>query len=316
MPGPHKLQVWKSLFKPITRLVRVDSAGTVAEHIDLAPAKHFINSLGIEFVQIPAGSFMMGFRDSPEKMTRRMAVYFGIRQRFGKGDATGLPKSYPRHLVVISKPFFMQTTEVTRAQWLQVMGKKTWNCDFSFSDRPVIVDYPVELNAFIAAMNRRDKGKYRYRLPTEAEWEYAARAGTTSLFFTGENLSPDQAAYSENDREFHTIYYKGHSRKDCTEVKSFPPNPWGLYDTIGNAWEACADSLDIHFYTRSPIVDPVCKGSIFKSRVKRGGNYIKNAFMCASAYRLWYDKKPKYHARSGGIRLVAEPISIDHQALK
>ncbi|MBU1275903.1 MAG: formylglycine-generating enzyme family protein [Proteobacteria bacterium] len=84
-----------------------------------------------------------------------------------------------------------------------------------------------------------------------------------------------------------------------------------MYDTMGNAWEPCADALDDHFYVRSPIVDPICEGSTYTSRVQRGGHYLSAQYECTSAERTLGRMYPNDHGASQGIRLVAEPISAD-----
>ncbi|MBU2517260.1 MAG: formylglycine-generating enzyme family protein [Proteobacteria bacterium] len=84
-----------------------------------------------------------------------------------------------------------------------------------------------------------------------------------------------------------------------------------MYDTMGNAWEPCADALDVHFYVRSPIVDPICEGSTYTSQVQRGGHYLSAQYKCASAYRSYFGIGPNDHGEYYGIRLVAEPISAD-----
>ena len=170
MPGPHKLQVWKSLYKPTTRMVRVRSATTANEKIDLAAAKHFTNSLRMEFVEIPAGSFMMGYRDLPEAEALKARDPKKALIPPVNGEMSGLTEEYPRHLVKISKPFYIQTTEVTWAQWYAIMDEDISPDELFVGDNlyPVMITSFKELQEFLAKLNQRDKGKYHYQLPTEA----------------------------------------------------------------------------------------------------------------------------------------------------
>ncbi len=119
----------------------------------------------------------------------------------------------------------------------------------------------------------------KYRLPTEAEWEYSCRAGTDTSFFFGRCLSVDQANYNGN----HPLKRcpKGEYREMTTSVASFKPNAWGLYDMHGNVWEWCQGCYDA--YPFSPVTDPVNKEGL--ARVFRGGSWGSGAQYCRSAYR-------------------------------
>ena len=128
----------------------------------------------------------------------------------------------------------------------------------------------------------REKDKKSYRLPTEAEWEYACRAGTTTPFHFGETISTDQANYNGNFT--YGNGKKGVYRKKTTPVGSFPANAWGLYDMHGNVWQWCQDWYGD--YPQKDVVDPQGpeKGEY---RVLRGGSWSNDPRYCRSAYRLW-----------------------------
>jgi len=193
--------------------------------------------VGMEFVQIPAGSFLMG-------------------------SDTGTDDEKPVHQVTISRPFELQTTPVTQGQWVAVMGFNP--SEFNMGD-----DYPVEnmtwedMHTFLKKLNVLDPGK-NYRLPTEAEWEYACRAGTT-----GER-------YGELDA---IAWHRGNSDRQIHPVGQKQPNAWGLYDMLGNVWEWCADGYDKDFYASSPATDPRCTTEKNGNIISRGGT--------RSAQRHW-----------------------------
>jgi len=191
-PGPHLVQVFKSLFKPVSRIVEVKSRETTVIKIDLPPAEHFTNGVGMEFVKIPAGKFMMGFNGSPEDLAERFLDKRDYQLKNGFPVSLLLFKNFPRHLVEITNPFFMQTTEVTNAQWDKVMGGDSGEKD---AQLPKIRITIKEAKDFVGKLNALEKGKQHYRLPTEAEWEYAAKAGSKSLFYFGNNITTDQANF-------------------------------------------------------------------------------------------------------------------------
>ncbi len=203
----------------------------------------YTNSIGIDFVLIPAGSFKMGSDAQPDEQ--------------------------PIHQVSISKSFLMAKTEVTQAQWQKVMG----NNPSVFNSEKLKADsknHPVEsvswneVQQFIKKLNEIEGGNY-YRLPTEAEWEYATRGGTgTAWLCRGSAMCLDNFSwFSWNSRETpHTVATKY-------------PNKWGLHDTIGNVWEWIADWYDEKYYSNSPSDDP--QGPKFgKARVIRGGGWIND----------------------------------------
>jgi formylglycine-generating enzyme required for sulfatase activity len=134
----------------------------------------------------------------------------------------------------------------------------------------------------------------RVRLPTEAEWEYACKAGTTSLYYFGDNTKdvPSHAWCCVN------------SGLNAHPVGAYPPNPWGLYDMIGNAWEWCADRYAKEYYQVSPVDDPHCTDESKGEFVVRGSGSLNKAETCRSAHR--FGLKPGTRSRFLGLRPVVE----------
>ncbi|MBF2052267.1 MAG: SUMF1/EgtB/PvdO family nonheme iron enzyme [Candidatus Sericytochromatia bacterium] len=235
----------------------------------------FSNTLGMAFVLIQPGSFMMG---SPADEAER------------SGDEV-------LHKVTLTRPFYAQTSPVTQAQWQAVMG--TNPSRFKGDDRPVERVSWEDCQAFIKKLNAQGLGTYR--LPTEAEWEYACRAGTSTPFGigNGKDLDSSQANF---DGDY--PYGKGEKevyREETTPVKHFAPNAWGLYDMHGNVWEWCQD-----WYGKYPthaVTDP--EGPETGSdRVARGGSWYFGASYARSASRL--NAAPDYRGYLG-FRLVRRP---------
>jgi len=214
------------------------------------------NSIGMEFVLIPAGTFMMG---SPDDETRR-------------DDDERL------HKVTLTKPFYLQTTEVTQRQWKALMGNNPSR--FKGDDHPVERVSWKDAREFIQKLNGKE-GTDRYRLPTEAEWEYACRAGTENPFSTGRCISTDEANYDGN----HPMSgcSKGIYREKTMPVGSFSSNQWGLYDMHGNVWEWCGDRYGE--YPGNPVIDPTGPSS-GTGRVLRGGSWFILARYLRAANRL------------------------------
>ena len=306
IPGPHKLQVWKSLYKPFTMEVLVQPGKVQTVAIDLEQAEHFSNEFGMTFVKIPAGKFMMGFKDSPEQEAEKSKVvnHPGV----SKYELVYYySKHYPHHLVEITKPFYLQTTEVTLMQWQLVMGETLDSLDWMLQ-QPVNDLVSDKILAFIDILNSKSKGKIRYRLPTEAEWEYACRAGTTTPFYTGETISPDQAFYDWEEQP----YAYGKKREKFggfRPVRQFSPNPWGLYGMHGNVAEACEDWLDFFYYTHSPIKDPVNHSDKPGLYIARGGDSGKEPARVSSAHRLPLSSHMNLAGGATGLRLVAERLA-------
>lgn len=247
-----------------------------------AKEKVFVNSLGMEFVHIPAGTFKMG---SPSSDLLR-------------DDGEML------HKVTISKAFFMQTTEVTLAQWRQLMGKGLFGI---FKRRKGAPQQPVtricfhDVSAFIQKLNALGEG--RYRLPTEAEWEYAARAGTQTVYSWGDKITCDKAMFANKRGRFDNCAAYAKSRglplDGPAPVKSFAPNPWGLYDMHGNVWEWTKDWYGP--YAPGPLIDPQGP-AMGKYRVRRGGSWFGEGYKCRSANRAF--GHPSSRLRNTGFRLV------------
>jgi formylglycine-generating enzyme required for sulfatase activity/predicted Ser/Thr protein kinase len=216
----------------------------------------YTNSLGMKFAWIPPGTFLMS---SPANEPERDA------------DET-------QHGVTLTKGFHLGVHQVTQAQWQAVMGGNPSHFKGE-SDLPVEQVSWDDCVAFCEALGKKD-GK-KYRLPTEAEWEYACRAGTTTPFHFGATISVNQANYDGN-----SIYgagKKGIYRQKTTPVGSFPANAWGLFDMHGNVWEWCADWFGP--YPEEELKDPQSANN-GAARVLRGGSWDALPWLCRSAYRL------------------------------
>jgi len=222
-----------------------------------APAvpKTFTNALGMKFVWISPGTFMMG---SPKEEAWR------------KDDEN-------QHKVTLTKGFYMAIYTVTQEQWTAIMGKNP--SKFKGQENlPVEQINWDECQEFIKKLRAKDEKPYR--LPTEAEWEYACRAGTTTPFYCGATISTDQANY--NGGYAYGDGKKGAYREKTMPVGSFPPNPWGLYDMHGNVAQWCQDWFK-EKYPPGDAVDPI--GTTGESHAIRGGSWIDNPMECRSAYR-------------------------------
>ncbi|MGR6982016.1 formylglycine-generating enzyme family protein [Testudinibacter sp. P27/CKL/0425] len=239
-----------------------------------APFENVRNRLGMEFVAIPAGQFVMGSNET------------GVDRR-----------EQPAHTETIARPFYLAQHEVTQADWENVMGENPYVRDRSnpyynlpgMAARITRPNHPATVSwrdaqEFIARLNAQDT-QYRYRLPTEAEWEYAARAGSRSRYFFGDSRA-DLGRYAWFGEDF--------ASGGTHPVGQKAPNPWGLYDIYGNAWEWGQDAWRAD-YASAPTGD----------KTVRGGSWHSTAGGWYSAWRKPYSAD--YRGISIGFRLVAEP---------
>ncbi len=228
---------------------------------------------GMTFVRVPAGHFIMG---SP-------------------ADEEGREEQERRHEVVVPRSFWLGQFEVTQQQWQAVMGgNPSWFADTG--NRPVENVNWIEAQAFLARLSERAPGN-RFRLPSEAEWEYACRAGTTTAFHTGTRLLSDDANVAEGPG----VDESGAT----TSVGIFPPNPWGLYDMHGNVWEWTADE---HCpYPEGPVIGPRPLSCGSPRKGIRGGSWYfpSDSARCA----LRYTHRPEDRGFSLGLRLVREQFN-------
>jgi formylglycine-generating enzyme required for sulfatase activity len=221
----------------------------------------------MQFMKIPSGSFMMGSPESDEKPLRERMTYPTNNQ--------------PVHQVTINYSFYMGKYEVTQEQYVKLMGNNPSNRCF---DPKCPVD-GVSWNAakeFLGRLNAKDSA-YKYRLPSEAEWEYSCRAGTTTIFAFGDGLSSDKANFN-GDLPYGGAP-KGPYLKEPATIGSYLPNAWGLYDMHGNVSEWCEDFYHDN-YTNAPTDGSANeKRGELDSRVERGGNWGNGATYLRSANR-------------------------------
>jgi formylglycine-generating enzyme required for sulfatase activity len=212
----------------------------------------------------------------------------------------------PVHAVTISYPFWMGEHEVTQAEYQAVIGSNP--SSFFGPNRPVETVSWNSAVAYCAALTVAETlaGNvpvgYEYRLPTEAEWEYACRAGTTTEFNVGAELLCSDARFSGTYHPTLTLTSCGNP-DDTVDVGNYAPNAWGLYDMHGNVWEWCLDSFAS--YSATPVTDPFITGG--PDRVVRGGGWSASSNICRSAIRVNINSGSNGDV---GFRVVLAPILI------
>ncbi|MBF0342327.1 MAG: formylglycine-generating enzyme family protein [Magnetococcales bacterium] len=234
------------------------------------------NSIGMVLVLIPPGSFVMG---ADRTMDERV-----------------VETETPRHKVIIGQGFYLGKYEVTQAQWQAVMGSN--RSEFPGRDLPVENVSWEDVQEFIQKLNRLEKTDL-YRLPTEAEWEYAARAGTETVRYWGNGME-------EMERYAWFGYDQGNAYRQTHPVGQLQPNGWGLHDMLGNVWEWVADWHGERYYQVSPEVDP--KGpDKGVSRVVRGGSWNNGGESLRISNR--HDYHHEYRNSAVGFRLARTPAA-------
>jgi formylglycine-generating enzyme required for sulfatase activity len=227
-------------------------------------------TIGAKFVLIPAGTFAMG---SPSNEP-------------GRGSDETL------HQVTISKPFYIQTTELTQGQWQKVMGSNPSYFKDCGGDCPVERVSWNDVQDFIRKLNKME-GIDKYRLPTEAEWEYAARSGGKVEEYAGTNSESALGDYA---------WYNANSGSKTHTVGQKLPNSLGLYDMSGNVWEWVQDWYGD--YLPGSVTDPVGPSS-GSYRVFRGGSWLSHALLCRATSRN--NSAPELRRYLLGFRLVKTP---------
>ena len=318
------------------------STGAAAAPGGATATSSFTNSIGMRFQRIPAGEFQMGSAETPQSLARAFPHADPKRLR-------ELTDEQPVHRVRISREFWLGTYEVTVGdfrRFVEASGyvpesirdgigaygfnpdynppntaradlfegrspRYSWqNTGFPQSDRYPVVN--VTWNDAVAmAQWLSQKEGAQYRLPTEAEWEYAARAGTHTRYPGVDN--PDMLIKTANvfDRETALRWPRWREQAGqgndgyafTAPVGSFAPNAFGLYDMIGNAWEWCADWYGEDYYAQSPAVDPPgpATGNV---RVRRGGSWHTWPLYARVAFRNWNTPETRYVLV--GFRLLRE----------
>jgi formylglycine-generating enzyme required for sulfatase activity len=315
-----------------------------ADDTQSASPKTIKNTLGMKLVLVPAGEFLMGSDESPESLAKAFPQY--DPERFAKLGDEG-----PVHKVRITKPFFMGQHEVTVGQWrkyLEASGytpeseadgtggygynpdydaaktergdafegrdpKYSWkNPGFKQTDDHPVTNVTWNDAVALCRWLSEKEGK-RYRLPTEAEWEYACRAGTRTRYSSGDDPASLATVANVFDADAKRNWTKWMWDKFALEahdgfeftapVGSFKPNAFGLYDMHGNVWEWCADFHSDTYYAESPENDPPGPAT-GKVRVRRGGSWHTWPFYARSSFRNWNSPRTRYTLV--GMRVVRE----------
>ena len=256
----------------------------IAQDKPASPKSHEIKELSITLIRIEPGEFLMGSPDTEP----------------------GHHAREHQHKVKITKPFYIASTEVTQAQWKVLMGNNP--SYFKGDNLPVENVSWEDARRFCEKLSEREKRKFR--LPTEAEWEYACRAGKQGPV-AGTGKLDEMAWYADNSGDARVDstrlwkddpdnYFKNLLANKCRTrpVGTAKPNDWGLYDMQGNVTEWVADWLDDEYYKNSPAADPAGpEKSELESRVLRGGSWGNEPANCRAANRDWN----RADTRSGSI---------------
>jgi len=248
------------------------------------------NDISLEMVYIPGGSFLMG---SPENEERR-----------NKNES-------PQHQVTL-QPFYMSKYPITQEQYKVIIGENPssfkkgmfFRRNFNGDKCPVENVSWHQAREFCAELSKKT-GK-TYKLPTESQWEYACRAGITTPFYFGETITSELANYNGNYRYGNAP--KGQYREKTTDVGSFPPNAFGLYDMHGNVWEWCQD-IGHDDYNGAPTDGSAWEtGGNSNTRVLRGGCWVNYSWDCRCAGRLYYDAD--FFIDDWGFRIVSSDMEV------
>jgi formylglycine-generating enzyme required for sulfatase activity len=270
--GHYVITLTGDNFETQTKQITMECRGQAVAFDARTPIQKglFKNRWSMKFKKIEPGMFYMG-SDPAE-------------------DKEALPDESGRHKVVMTKAFFMQTTEVTQAQWEVVMKDRPSR--FKGDDLPVERVSWQKVQEYIEKLNSQEvEGKYR--LPTEEEWEYAARAGSTGRYCFG----------SSTDELSQYAWYKKNSGGSTQPVGSKNPNDFGMYDMHGNVWEWVQDLFAL--YKEAGDIKGYSGPELEKMRVLRGGGWADPARYLRSAQRSFTDPNNAYD--TCGFRLVFDP---------
>ena len=284
----------------------------IREHRSRGQAEYFSANLGdgvtLEMVAVPGGKFMMGTDD--QEIERLCKKNNRNREWFYYKDRKWFRREEPQHEVTI-QPFFLGKYPVTQAQWRKIASRTDLKVERDLEPEPSHFkgdNKPVEQVSWYDAVEfcaRLSKLTGReYRLPSEAEWEYACRAGTTTLFYFGETITGELANYDANYT--YADEPKGEYREQTTLVGRFPPNAFGLYDMHGNVWEWCLDNWHDN-YKGAPT-----DGSAWLindnddkvHKVLRGGSWDALPENCRSALRVFIIPRARTSFSLNGFRVV------------
>lgn len=287
----------------------------------------YTNSIGMEFKNIAPGTFFMGscMYSRADKERDILLEEQGLPP---KGptcpaqvsvDENALEEESPQHEVRISRGFQIGTYEVTLGQFKQFLSSlndeersgietTAFRDANAHGDGSAVTEVSWEdTQKFISWLNKKEGGK-AYRLPTEAEWEYAARAGSKTIYFWGDHpeQAPEYAWFNMEDADLRKWFPTG----EFDKKEDFPhtvglkkPNAWGLYDMAGNVWEWVNDRYSATYYQVSPKVDPTGPAS-GRTRCFRGGSWYGSATNLRSAFRGL--NTPTFRSDSLGFRVVRE----------
>lgn len=317
----------------LVTLVSAALAQAQQSNRDVRESQEIANSIGMKLVLIPAGQFMMGGGEPAEDLVQAFAAY--------KRKAEFFSDEYPRHRVRITKAFYLGEYEVTVGDFRRFVDDtgykteaetdgeggwgfdpKTGRCDGRYlqfnwrnpgfvqsDDHPVLNVTWNDAVAFCQWLGRKEN--HIYRLPTEAEWEYACRAQTATRYNNGDD--PDDLAAVANalDAKGRTTFphvqditvLPGEEAKFTVPVGGKKPNRFGLFDMHGNVWEWCADWYSADYYAKSPQDDPPGPDE-GRQRVRRGGAWNSFPLWARASFRNW--NTPQSRCVNLGFRVVRE----------